>query len=54
MNKRNRRIGRPALQALGAIVLLLAALAAGQTRAAWPEHTITLIVPFPPLTTLTS
>lgn len=28
-------------------VILLAALAADQARAAWPEHTITLIVPFP-------
>ncbi|MGP0062398.1 MAG: hypothetical protein ACLQGP_02185, partial [Isosphaeraceae bacterium] len=42
MNKRNQPYGRPALQALRAIVILLAMLAAGQVRAAWPEHTITL------------
>jgi len=34
-------------QALCALALLLSALAAGQARAAWPERTITIIVPFP-------
>jgi tripartite-type tricarboxylate transporter receptor subunit TctC len=48
MNKKYRQIGRLALQTLQAAVFLLALLADGQARAAWPEHTVTLIVPFPP------
>jgi tripartite-type tricarboxylate transporter receptor subunit TctC len=48
MNKKRRDFGRFAIQALQAAVFLLAVLAAGHAHAAWPERTITLIVPFPP------
>lgn len=48
MNIKYQPIGRSAVQTLRAAVFLLAVLAVGQARAAWPEHTITLIVPFPP------
>ncbi len=47
MNKKYQQIGRFAIQILRTAVFLLAVLTAGQVRAAWPEHTITLIVPFP-------
>jgi len=48
MNKKYQPIGRCAVQMIRAAVFLLAVLAVGQARAAWPEHTVTLIVPFPP------
>ena len=47
MNKKYQQIGRFAIQILRTAVFLLAVLTAGQVRAAWREHTITLIVPFP-------
>jgi tripartite-type tricarboxylate transporter receptor subunit TctC len=48
VNRKYRQFGRFTIQALRVAVVLLAVLATGQARAAWPEHTITLIVPFPP------
>jgi len=35
-------------RAIASVGIVLAALTAGQARAAWPERTITIIVPFPP------
>ena len=32
----------------GVAVMVLTALAIGDARAAWPERTVTIIVPFPP------
>lgn len=40
-------IGRFVAHALRTAAVLLAVLAAGQARAAWPERNITIIVPFP-------
>jgi tripartite-type tricarboxylate transporter receptor subunit TctC len=41
------QIGRFVAHALRTAAVLLAVLAAGQARAAWPERTVTIIVPFP-------
>jgi tripartite-type tricarboxylate transporter receptor subunit TctC len=46
MNKKSGRYPF-AVRLIGMVVILLAALAVGQARAAWPDRTITLIVPFP-------
>src|SRR5258707_7857552 len=43
-----RRFALVLPRALLAALLLLVAFAAGDARAAWPERTITIIVPFPP------
>src|SRR5665647_884043 len=48
MIKKYQPIGRSAVHLFRAAVFLLAVLAVGQARAAWPERTITLIIPFPP------
>ena len=48
MNKKYVQIGLFAVQLVRTAVVLLAVLAIGQARAACPEHTVTLIVPFPP------
>ena len=47
MNRKYRQIVRFTIHALRWVVFLLAVLAVDQARAAWPEHTVTLIVPFP-------
>lgn len=46
MNKKHRNGLRGTAPVLRALVFGLALLAAGQARAAWPERTITIIVPF--------
>jgi tripartite-type tricarboxylate transporter receptor subunit TctC len=48
VNKTYRKIATLVPHALCALALLLGVLTAGQARAAWPEHTVTIIVPFPP------
>jgi len=43
-----RKIGMIAVRTLLAAFAMVAVLAASDARAEWPEHTITIIVPFPP------
>lgn len=48
MTKKFQHLGRFFPHLIGAAVMVLAVLATGDARAAWPERTVTIIVPFPP------
>jgi tripartite-type tricarboxylate transporter receptor subunit TctC len=47
MNRKYQKITRFAFHAIRLVVFMLAVLAVGEARAAWPERTVTIIVPFP-------
>ena len=48
MTKKFQHLGRFFPHLIGAAAMVLAVLATGDARAAWPERTVTIIVPFPP------
>ena len=48
MTKKFQHLGRFISHLIGAAAMVLAVLAPGDARAAWPERTVTIIVPFPP------
>jgi tripartite-type tricarboxylate transporter receptor subunit TctC len=48
VTKKFQHLGRFFPHLIGAAAMVLAVLATGDARAAWPERTVTIIVPFPP------
>ncbi|HMJ49224.1 MAG TPA: tripartite tricarboxylate transporter substrate binding protein, partial [Burkholderiales bacterium] len=48
MTEKFQHLGRFISHLIGAVALVLAVLAPGDARSAWPERTVTIIVPFPP------